>query len=178
METSISSVVCRPTGRTSSSCMAPTRCRSGTQIGALFYGASGTPMSTVVIDGQLEPLLVNGRGDMGRTPVLTRTDLLRLARIWLHGPAQVSPRAERHQPVQPEDRDAHLQFPEQGCTGRRLGDLLGCDRSLERQPGKRLRLQRVDPRVARWRVRLRSSLRPARSLATGLQGQFSVKFIF
>jgi hypothetical protein len=48
----------------------------GTQVGAFFYGASGTPMSTVVIDGQLEPLLVEGRGDMGRTPVLTRTDLL------------------------------------------------------------------------------------------------------
>jgi hypothetical protein len=48
----------------------------GTQVGAFFYGGSGTPMSTVVIDGQLEPLLVNGRGDMGRTPVLTRTDLL------------------------------------------------------------------------------------------------------
>ena len=48
----------------------------GTQVGGFFYGGSGTPVSTNVIDGQLEPLLVNGRGDMGRTPVLTRTDLL------------------------------------------------------------------------------------------------------
>jgi len=48
----------------------------GTQLGAFFYGGSGTPISTVVIDGQLEPLLVEGRGDMGRTPVLTRTDFL------------------------------------------------------------------------------------------------------
>jgi hypothetical protein len=48
----------------------------GTQVGAFFYGGSGTPISTVVIDLQQEPLLVNGRGDMGRTPVLTRTDLL------------------------------------------------------------------------------------------------------
>src|SRR4029079_6285182 len=48
----------------------------GTQVGAFFYGGSGTPMSTVVIDAQLEPLLVEGRGDMGRTPVLTRTDFL------------------------------------------------------------------------------------------------------
>jgi len=48
----------------------------GTQIGGFFYGGSGTPISTLVIDQQLEPLLVNGRGDMGRTPVLTRTDLL------------------------------------------------------------------------------------------------------
>lgn len=48
----------------------------GTQIGAFFYGGSGTPMSTVVNSLDLEPLLVNGRGDMGRTPTLTRTDLL------------------------------------------------------------------------------------------------------
>jgi hypothetical protein len=48
----------------------------GTQIGLSEYVASGTPMSTVVIDGQLEPLLVNGRGDMGRSPVLSHTDLL------------------------------------------------------------------------------------------------------
>jgi len=48
----------------------------GTQLGAFFYGGSGTPISTVVIDDQLEPVLVEGRGDMGRTPVLTRTDLL------------------------------------------------------------------------------------------------------
>jgi hypothetical protein len=49
---------------------------TGTQVGAFFYGSSGTPISTVVIDGQAEPVLVNGRGDMGRTPVLTKTDLL------------------------------------------------------------------------------------------------------
>jgi hypothetical protein len=48
----------------------------GTQIGISQYVASGTPISTVVIDQQLEPLLVNGRGDMGRTPVLSHTDLL------------------------------------------------------------------------------------------------------
>ena len=48
----------------------------GTQLGAFFYGGSGTPISTLVNTLDLEPLLVNGRGDMGRTPVLTRTDLL------------------------------------------------------------------------------------------------------
>src|SRR2546422_7706436 len=47
-----------------------------TQIGAFFYGGSGTPISTVVNSLDLEPLLVEGRGDMGRSPVLTRTDLL------------------------------------------------------------------------------------------------------
>ena len=48
----------------------------GTQLGAFFYAGSGTPISTVVNTLDLEPLLVNGRGDMGRTPMLTQTDLL------------------------------------------------------------------------------------------------------
>jgi len=48
----------------------------GTQIGAFFYGGSGTPISTQVVGQDQYAPLVNGRGDMGRTPVLTRTDLL------------------------------------------------------------------------------------------------------
>jgi len=45
-------------------------------VGAFFYGGSGTPISTQVIGQDLYAPFVNGRGDMGRTPVLTRTDLL------------------------------------------------------------------------------------------------------
>jgi hypothetical protein len=48
----------------------------GTQVGAFFYGASGTPLTTYVITGNQTQAFVNGRGDMGRTDVLTRTDLL------------------------------------------------------------------------------------------------------
>jgi len=48
----------------------------GTQIGAFFYGGSGTPISTQVVGQDQYAPLVNGRGDMGRTPMLTRTDLL------------------------------------------------------------------------------------------------------
>ena len=48
----------------------------GTQIGAFFYGASGTPISTYVNSTNQIPVFVNGRGDMGRSPVLTRTNLL------------------------------------------------------------------------------------------------------
>lgn len=48
----------------------------GTQVGAFFYGGSGTPISTYVTSTNSADLFVNGRGDMGRTPVLTRTDLL------------------------------------------------------------------------------------------------------
>ena len=48
----------------------------GTQVGAFVYAGSGTPVSTVVNTTNTIPVLVNGRGDMGRTPALTRTDLL------------------------------------------------------------------------------------------------------
>jgi hypothetical protein len=50
--------------------------RFGTQIGAFFYAASGTPMTTYVNTTNQIPVMVNGRGDMGRTPFLNRTDLL------------------------------------------------------------------------------------------------------
>lgn len=48
----------------------------GTQVGVLFYGASGTPISTYVVTTNQTEVFVNGRGDMGRTPVLTQTNLL------------------------------------------------------------------------------------------------------
>jgi hypothetical protein len=48
----------------------------GSQIGAFFYGGSGTPISTYVNTLNQTQVFVNGRGDMGRTPILTRTDLL------------------------------------------------------------------------------------------------------
>ncbi len=48
----------------------------GTQIGAFEYVGSGTPMSTYVNSTNQIPIFVYGRGDMGRTPVLSRTDLL------------------------------------------------------------------------------------------------------
>jgi hypothetical protein len=48
----------------------------GTQIGAFFYGASGTPMSTYVTSTNGADLFVEGRGDMGRTDMLSRTDLM------------------------------------------------------------------------------------------------------
>jgi len=48
----------------------------GTQVGAFFYGASGTPISTYVNTVNQIPVFVEGRGNLGRTPSLTRTDLL------------------------------------------------------------------------------------------------------
>jgi len=55
------------------------RTKFGTQIGANFYGGSGTPMTTYVMSQNTSGgvgSMVEGRGDMGRTPVLTRTDML------------------------------------------------------------------------------------------------------
>ena len=48
----------------------------GTQIGAFVYAGSGTPISTYVITTNQIPVFVEGRGDMGRTPLYSRTDLL------------------------------------------------------------------------------------------------------
>jgi|KBSSwiStaDraftv2_1062776.scaffolds.fasta_scaffold08123_4 hypothetical protein len=51
----------------------------GTQFGAFFYGGSGTPMTTYVMSTNTSGgvgSMVEGRGNMGRTPALTRTDVL------------------------------------------------------------------------------------------------------
>ncbi len=49
---------------------------TNTQVGLNFYGGSGTPITTYVITLNQTQVFVNGRGDMGRTPTLTQTDLL------------------------------------------------------------------------------------------------------
>lgn len=46
-----------------------------TTFAPIFFAFSGTPLSTQVQVIDL-PVFVNGRGDMGRTPVFTNTDLL------------------------------------------------------------------------------------------------------
>ena len=48
----------------------------GTQLGLLFYGGSGTPISTYVNTTNQTEVFVNGRGDVGRTPAFTQTNLL------------------------------------------------------------------------------------------------------
>ena len=47
-----------------------------TQLGAFYHVSSGTPVSTYVQSTQNIPIFVNGRGDMGRTPIFSNTDLL------------------------------------------------------------------------------------------------------
>lgn len=46
----------------------------GTAAGVVFNASSGTPQSTTVTYKTV-PVMVYGRGDLGRTPALTRTDL-------------------------------------------------------------------------------------------------------
>jgi hypothetical protein len=57
----------------------------GTEVGVNFYAGSGTPLSTYVNTLNGIEVMVNGRGDMGRTPVLSTTDLLVSHQIGLGG---------------------------------------------------------------------------------------------
>ena len=61
----------------------------GTQIGGFFYAGSGTPLTTYVVSTNQTNLFVNGRGDMGRTPTLTRTDLLVSQELKLAGQKRI-----------------------------------------------------------------------------------------
>ncbi|MFN7925770.1 MAG: carboxypeptidase regulatory-like domain-containing protein [Bryobacteraceae bacterium] len=47
-----------------------------TDIGGFFYGASGTPLTTLVNTINGTQTFVNGRGDLGRTPFLNYTNLV------------------------------------------------------------------------------------------------------
>ena len=51
----------------------------------MFYAASGTPISTYVNTTNQTEVFVNGRGDMGRTPAVTQTNLLVSQDIGLGG---------------------------------------------------------------------------------------------
>jgi hypothetical protein len=48
----------------------------GTHVGAFVYAGSGTPITTYVSTVHSTELFAEGRGDMGRTPFLSRTNLL------------------------------------------------------------------------------------------------------
>jgi outer membrane receptor protein involved in Fe transport len=61
----------------------------GTQVGGFVYTGSGTPMTTVVNSLNTIPVMVEGRGDMGRTPFLSRTDLLVSHEVRMRGTQKV-----------------------------------------------------------------------------------------
>ena len=84
----------------------------GTEMGVNFYAGSGTPLSTYVNTLNGIEVLVNGRGDMGRTPVLSTTDLLVSHQIAAGRTPAAAPGAQRAERLQPEDRAAPVQLPE------------------------------------------------------------------
>ena len=142
----------------------------GTQLGAFFYGGSGTPITTQVVGLDAYAPMVNGRGDMGRTPVLTRTDLLVSHEFSLADRKRVRFELNRPEPVQPEDGDAHLQLPEQGRPGRQPDARGQRHRLLGGQSGGGLRLQRAHPADARGRGLVRPALRDGRSVPARTAG--------
>jgi hypothetical protein len=50
--------------------------KTGTEIGGFYRIMSGTPITTLVATMNDIPLMVEGRGDAGRNPVFSQTDLL------------------------------------------------------------------------------------------------------
>jgi Carboxypeptidase regulatory-like domain/TonB-dependent Receptor Plug Domain len=61
----------------------------GTQVGLNYYGGSGTPVTTYVNSTLIYYPMVNGRGDLGRTPFLNRTDLLLSHELRMQGSKRV-----------------------------------------------------------------------------------------
>jgi hypothetical protein len=49
--------------------------RFGTEVGLYFNASSGTPITSYAYTTDQIPMMVNGRGDLGRTPFFTQTDL-------------------------------------------------------------------------------------------------------
>jgi hypothetical protein len=48
----------------------------GTSVSANLYAGSGTPLTTMVENDNWDPMMVENRGDRGRTPTLSQTDLM------------------------------------------------------------------------------------------------------
>jgi hypothetical protein len=152
--------------------------RAGTQIGAFFNGSSGTPMSTYVNTLNRSQVFVNGRGDMGRSPVLTRTDLL----------ASHTLTARNTQRVRLELNVINL-FNQKTAT--HIFNTLnrGAGGVAAARPSSAIDLSKVDlAKGYDYQALIRSSPDGANAFdprygkpdlfQTGLQGQFSVKFIF
>ena len=158
----------------------------GTQVGAFFYGGSGTPVYTYVTSTNSADLFVEGRNgwyengqvtDGKRTPKLYRTDLLLSHELALRGTEAPALRAERAERLQPADGAAHLQLPEQGRDHPRSPVVV--HRSARRRPVAGLRLHRADQRDDRRRgQRLRSALRQADLFEPGRRAYATVKFLF
>ena len=74
--------------------------------------AAARRLTTYVRTIQTTGVFAEGRGDMGRTPMLRTTDLLLSHEIASAGNTPHAVRAERAQRLQPEDGSASLQWTE------------------------------------------------------------------
>jgi hypothetical protein len=147
----------------------------GTQLGGFVYAGSGTPISTYVVTLNQTQVFVNGRGDMGRTPFLSRADLLVSHEFAVGGSKKL--RAELNvQNLFNQKTATHIfNFLNRGSGLARASaaaDLSGVNLAngydynaliLQSAEGSGA----YDPRYGKEDL-----------FQTGLQGQFSVKFIF
>jgi carboxypeptidase family protein len=147
----------------------------GTQFGLVQYAGSGTPLSTIVDTANRTDPVVNGRGDMGRTPTLLRTDFLVAHELHM---GTRSLRAELNLLNIFNQKTATHEYTwlNRGFTrsGSRINlskvNLLnGYDYNalLKATPDAATALTAYDPRYGMQDL-----------FATGLTGQFTIKFLF
>lgn len=154
---------------------------SGSQIsdlGLFFYLGSGTPISTYVNTNNQIPAFVNGRGDMGRTPVLNYTDLV-VGHTFKISEAK-SIRFEFNALNLFNQKIARSRFNDlnRGAGGAEPGsgiDLSGVDLFKGYDYNALLR-QTEDQMGTRGAYDVRYGLDD--SFNTGFQGRFGVKFVF
>ena len=77
----------------------------GTMVGFEYRAASGTLQQSVITYKSV-PVFSDARGDLGRSPIYTQTDLLFQHDVPLPGRTEDERRSERHQPVRPGYSDA------------------------------------------------------------------------
>ena len=146
-----------------------------TQIGAFVYVGSGTPMTTYVNSVNQTELFVEGRGDMGRTPMFSKTDLLVSHEMAMAGNKRL--RLELNVLNLFNQKTARHVFNYlnrgAGAAARFVGH-----RPARRRPLQRLRLQRDDQGDSRRRQRVDPRYGMDDLFEAGTQGQVSVKFLF
>ncbi len=136
----------------------------GTQIGAFFYGGSGTPISTQVVGQDRYAPLVNGRGDMGRTPILTRTDLLLSHELSFADRKRLRLELNVQNMFNQKTATHIFNYLNKGAPAGGQTQTGERDRLLGGEPGRGLRLQRADPRDAGRHGVVRPEVRDGRSV--------------
>ena len=145
-----------------------------TQIGAFVYVGSGTPMTTYVNSVNQTEIFVEGRGDMGRTPMFSKTDLLLSHELPMAGNKRLRLELNVLNLFNQKTARHVFNFLNRGAV--RLGR-----RQRSTWPHRSvqgLRLQRPDPGDARRRERLDPRYGMDDLFEAGTQGQVSVKFLF